>query len=395
MDRVVVTGIGMLCAIAHNYCSLEPALRLRQHRIGPVTVFPTTRPHPVAEIKDKDIDCATTTPFRTSKLAECAVTEALCDADCLRQMAPEDIGVSFSSCTIGMPEMESVWLDMRRGQKHNFSFQRSLSAGIFVESIAEKNGIRGPMISFSTSCSSSANALGYALAAIRQGKCRAMVAGGADALCRLTYYGFQSLKIMSQFPCTPFDIGRQGMNIGEGSGILILESLTSARQRNAKIYGEFLGIGMSADAHHMSTPDPKGKGAYKAMRRALVAAKLQAHDIDYISAHGTGTVLNDLAESAALRLLFADHLDRVPVSSVKSYFGHTMGTAGVLATICALNSFATSFIPPTLGLKEPDAKCNLYHPPARGLNAKVTTALINTFAFGGNNTSLIFKKFGE
>jgi 3-oxoacyl-[acyl-carrier-protein] synthase II len=246
---------------------------------------------------------------------------------------------------------------------------------------------------FSTSCSSSSNAIACAFHAIRQKKCKTMIAGGVDALCRLTYYGFQSLKIMSKEKCSPFSINRKGMNLGEGSAVLILESLEHAKKRNAKIFAELAGVGMTSDAYHMSAPEPMGKGAYQAMKIALDHACVIPQKIDYISAHGTGTLQNDEAETIGIQNLF--HPYSPWVSSIKSYLGHTLGASGAVACVCAIHSLETEFLPPTLRLEEMDPKCNLHHIPQGGIRQNINTVLVNSFGFGGNNTSLVFKKFYE
>lgn len=407
--RVVVTGVGIISCIGNSYPEVQESLHACRDGLGPVTLFSTTASHPVGEVRapgqapeKKKKFCTHCLHgekffFRTHRLADYAIREALASSAVPENFSPHHIGISLGTCTSGMLEMEEAVLLLRKGDKLDIRLSRALSMGVLVEDIAEditaRYDITGPKMLFSTACSSSANAIACAFEAIRHQECTVMIAGGVDALCRLTYHGFQGLKVMAETKCTPFASGRQGMNLGEGSGILILESLESAQQRGAKIYAELLGVGMSADAYHMSAPDPTGKGALKAMQAALACASIKPEEIDYISAHGTGTLQNDEMETAAIRQLFATSSSQPWVSSLKSYVGHTLGASGALAAICAIDSLQTEFIPPTLRLAEVDPKCNLRHPPQNGVRQRIGTVLVNAFGFGGNNASLVFRKF--
>lgn len=389
--RVVVTGVGIISCIGNSYPEVHESLHECRDGLGPVTLFSTSASHPVGEVR------TTVGPeegkFRIYLLADYAIREALATSGFLGKISPHHMGISLGTCTSGMIEMEEAFLLPRKGKKCDIPFSRTLSMGIVADDIAYKYNITGLKMLFSTACSSSANAIACAFQAIRQRQCKIMIVGGADSLCRLTYYGFQSLKIMAEGKCAPFDIARQGMNLGEGSGILILEPLEDAQKRGAKIHAELIGVGMSADAYHMTAPDPMGKGAYKAMQIALDCASILPEEIDYISAHGTGTLQNDEIEMAAIRQLF-DRCSHKPwVSSVKSYLGHTLGASGAIAAICAINSLETEFIPPTLRLHEVDPKCNFHHPPQNGICQRISTVLVNSFGFGGNNAALVFRKF--
>jgi 3-oxoacyl-[acyl-carrier-protein] synthase II len=389
--RVVVTGVGIISCIGNSYADVQESLRACRDGLGPVTLFSTSAQHPVGEVR------TTARPeegkLRTYLLADCAVREALADSGLPEKTPSHHMGISLSTCTSGMLEMEEAFLLLRKGKKCDISFVKALSMGILADDIASQYKITGLKMFFSTACSSSANAIACAFQAIRQKECEVMIAGGADSLSRLTYYGFQGLKVMAESKCAPFAIARQGLNLGEGGGILVLESLAHAQQRGAKIYAELIGVGMSADAYHMSAPDPIGKGAYKAMQAALACACISPEEIEYISAHGTGTLQNDEIETSAILQMFATCSDKPWVSSVKSYLGHTLGASGAIAAICAINSLETGFIPPTLRLSEVDPKCNLRHPPQHGIRQKISTVLVNAFGFGGNNASLVFREF--
>lgn len=384
MNRVVITGMGSINAIAPNFPMLLSALRKCKHNIKHFPTFATTQSCPVAKVEIDNNE----SKLRTFHLADIACREALANNSISRKAS-----LVFSSSTIGMPELEENFLQLKQDQSPEFDYTNALSVGEFARKLAAKYNINGNVSSFSTACSSSANAIGYAFLQVQHGITDMALAGGADALCRLTYYGFQSLKVMSPIPCTPFDIKRQGMNLGEGAGFIVLESLQSAKERQAKIYGEILGVGMSADSHHMSAPDPEGYGAFLAMSRALDHAKIAKEKIAYISAHGTGTAMNDRTESIAIHKVFQEHTMNIYVNSLKSYFGHTLGAAGALAIICTLCSINHSYIPPTLGLENCDPLCNIRVVPSSGVEVEVPYAVVNAFAFGGNNTSLVIGKY--
>lgn len=385
MNRVVITGVGLTCSLAEDYSKLGPALRRCEHTLKPVTLFETKAKHPVGEVKD----CINTKSyFRTGNLAFQAIEEALGSGDMFSDVPSLRRSLAFSTCTIGMLELENAFLCQNK-QADTLSYYNAFSVGEFANNLAEYFDIKGDVTSFSTACSSSLNAIAYGEYLIREGGSDLVIAGGVDSLCRLVYYGFQSLKVMGEFPCTPFDKNRMGMNIGEGAGFLILESFENAMKKKRRIYGEILGSGMSADAYHMTAPNPQGEGAKSAMEKALKNAKLSPDDIGYISAHGTGTMQNDPAESAAIKSVFGKNVSNMYVSSMKSYLGHTLGASGSIAVLSALKTFEDHFIPPTLGLKEVDETCDIHHTPAGGLEMSVKNILINAFAFGGNNTSLI------
>ncbi|BBM86716.1 beta-ketoacyl-[acyl-carrier-protein] synthase family protein [Candidatus Uabimicrobium amorphum] len=382
MNRVVITGVGVINSIANDFSQLLPALRACKRNIGSVSLFPTTATYPVAEVKN----FMSPSGYRTLDLAENACEEAIKDSGI------DPYAFVFSTSTIGMPELEEDFLLRHEGGTQNFNYNDALSVGEFANKLARKYNIQGTTTSFSTACSSSANAIGYAFLQVQSGICDSALAGGADALCRLTYYGFQSLKVMSPVPCTPFDVNRQGMNLGEGAAFVVLETLENAQRRGAKIYAEVMGVGMSADGHHMSSPDPEGSGASLAMNRAMKNARITVQEISYVSAHGTGTILNDHTESIAINKVFQEHTRNIYVNSLKSYVGHTLGAAGAMAIAITICSMKHGYIPPTLGLRERDQACSLRMVPQEGVDVEVPYAMINAFAFGGNNTSLVLGK---
>ncbi len=250
--------------------------------------------------------------------------------------------------------------------------------------------IGGPRTTIMTACSSSATAIGYAADCIRLGKSAVAIAGGAEGLCRLTYAGFSSLRAMSVEPCRPFDAERSGLTLGEGAAVMVLESLDHACARGATVLAQFAGYGISADGYHMTAPHPEGDGAARAMLAALDDAGLSAETIDYINAHGTATPHNDAAEARAIAKVFGTRA--IPISSTKSMVGHTLGAAGAIEACASVIALAEGFLPPTANLRKVDSafELDIIGPSAREQRPRFV--LSNSFAFGGNNTALIFAR---
>jgi 3-oxoacyl-[acyl-carrier-protein] synthase II len=239
-----------------------------------------------------------------------------------------------------------------------------------------------------TACAAGNYAIGYGFDMIRIGRADMILAGGADPFSRITYMGFARLGAIAPDRCQPFDRNRQGMVPGEGAAILVLEALDAARARDAKIYAEVLGYGVSCDSHHMTAAHPQGDGAMRAMAEAIRESSVALQDIDYISAHGTGTPTNDRVESLAVRRLFGVYADRIPMSSIKSMLGHTMGAASAIeAAACAL-ALDTGVVPPTINYEEQDPECDLDYVPNQARQVNPRVVLNNAYAFGGNNASL-------
>jgi 3-oxoacyl-[acyl-carrier-protein] synthase II len=259
--------------------------------------------------------------------------------------------------------------------------------------ICREYGLQGPRSTVVTACSSSATSIGYAADLIRYGRADLMLAGGCDALCQLTFSGFNSLRALDEGPCRPFDANRKGISLGEGAALLVLEEAERALARGAKIYGEFAVYGISCDAHHMTAPDSKGEGAVRAMRSALADAGLSPEEVDYINAHGTGTQYNDLVETLAIKTIFGEGAYRLPVSSTKSMVGHCLGAAGGIEAAATLLAIHYQMIPPTIHYENPDPQCDLDYVPNEPRRMKIQVALSNSFAFGGNNTAVVLKRF--
>jgi 3-oxoacyl-[acyl-carrier-protein] synthase II len=256
--------------------------------------------------------------------------------------------------------------------------------------VARELGFAGVNTMIPTACAAGNYALAHAVDVLRAGRAELMLAGGADAFSRITYTGFARLGAIAPERCQPFDRRRKGMIPGEGAAVLVLEPLDAARRRGARIYAEVAGYGLSCDAHHMTAAHPAGEGAVRAMTRALEDAGVAPEEVSYISAHGTGTPTNDRLEAIAVERVFGAGT-RVPISSIKSMLGHTMGAASAIeAAVCAL-AVATDQIPPTMGLEEPEG--DLDYVPNAARRHRVEVAMNNAYAFGGNNASTIFRKW--
>jgi len=243
-----------------------------------------------------------------------------------------------------------------------------------------------------TACAAGNYALAHAFDTLRAGRTDLMLAGGADAFSRITFTGFAQLGAIAPEICQPFDRCRKGMIPGEGAGVLVLESLDHAKRRGARIYGEVIGYGLSCDAHHMTAAHPNGEGAVRAMTQALEQSGIKPEDISYISAHGTGTPTNDRLETLAVKSVFKQAAYSIPISSIKSMLGHTMGAASAIeAAVCAL-AIHHNRIPPTINWETPDPDCDLDYVPNSARAHEVRIAMNNAYAFGGNNASLILKR---
>ncbi len=263
--------------------------------------------------------------------------------------------------------------------------------------ISIEYGLRGPNTCIVTACATGANAIGEAYWQIRRGDAQVMVTGGAEApINEIAMGGFCAVRAMSnrnddpQRASRPFDADRDGFVIGEGAGVLVLEDYDFAMARGAKIYGELLGYGLTADAYHITQPDPDGSGALRSMKRAMDMAGLAGTDLHYINAHGTSTPYNDAQETAAIKKLLGDHAYHVPISSTKSMLGHSLGATGAVEAIFCLLAMRDGKIPPTINYETPDPACDLDYVPNVMRVATVKTALTNSFGFGGHNATLVF-----
>jgi 3-oxoacyl-[acyl-carrier-protein] synthase II len=267
--------------------------------------------------------------------------------------------------------------------------------------VAIEYGARGPNFGVVSACATGTHALGEAAHTIRRGDADVMIAGGSEAaITPFAYASFCSMKAMStrndtpETACRPFDRGRDGFIMGEGAGVLVLESLEHAQARGARIYCELAGYAATCDAFHITQPDPEGKGLSMAMKRALASAAVRPDQIDYINAHGTSTPYNDKFETLAIKKVFGDHASKVPISSTKSMTGHLLGAAGGIESVICVKTIQSQLIAPTINLENPDPDCDLDYVPNVARAARVQTVLSNNLGFGGQNASVVFRALG-
>ena len=404
LKRVVVTGIGTVNAAARSASAFHHALRAGHCGIGPVSVFDTAdfRTHIGGEVRNftprqmLPESIGVRRLSRSDAMAMVATIEALGDAGLfpLPDALLAETGVVIGGGAGGMLECEAVYRDYLLGAaRPAYSSFAFFGCAASADQIAIQLRLMGPKTTFMTACSSGATAIGYARDLIQTGAAKAIICGGTEPLCRITYSAFNSLQAVDPERCKPFAKNRAGLTLGEGAGIMILEELSHAQQRGVRIYGEILGYGVSCDAHHMTSPDPEGGGAVLAMQRALDDAGLAPAAVDYINAHGTATPANDTVETKAIKHLFGKRAYRIPISSTKAMTGHTLGAAGAIEGVVSLLALYHGFIPPTIHCHVPDPDCDLDYVTEGAREAGLHVVLSNSFAFGGNNTALVFGKF--
>jgi 3-oxoacyl-[acyl-carrier-protein] synthase II len=383
--RVVVTGMGAVTAVGNDVSTFWHSLKEGYCGIRPITIFGTSayRSHTGGEV-----DLSPESQFLLRdlrRLSRCdqfgiiAAREAM-NASMLDQAERdrEKFGVILGADSGGI-----------------FSVEKYFRA---IYTHASKRPSPSLLLSFSlatttaTVCSSSAAAIAFAYDAIAFGEAELMISGGSDSLCEVTYAGFNSLRAIDPGGCRPFDKNRQGLSLGEGAGILILEELEHARARGASIWGEVLGYGICAEAHHLTAPEPSGAGIARSIRLALADAGISPEEVDYINAHGTATPLNDVVETRGIKMVFGEKAYEIPISSIKAMIGHCLGSAGAIEAVATLLSLHEGVIPPTLNYTTPDPECDLDYTPNEAREKEIQIAISNSFAFGGNNVCLVFSK---
>lgn len=398
--RVVVTGLGVASSVGIGKEDFWESIVNGRSGISKVTSFDTSdmRCHYAGEIKDyspEDFIPKRKVKFlgRTSQLAISSTYLALKDAGIdTSKIKNKRTGV-FIGTTMGekpLAESINVWIKEGFEKVSRMKIMQSAANNI-PANIAMFFKLQGPNYLIPTACAAGNYAIGYGFDFIKRGDLDYAIVGGADAFSELAFIGFHRIYAMSPDKCRPFDKNRKGMMVGEGAGILLLESLESALQRNATIYAEIAGYGLSCDAFHMTASDPEGMS--KAILKALEYTQTSREEVDYINAHGTGTQGNDKNECAAIKKVFKDRLPSVPVSSIKSMLGHPMGAASAIEALTCCLVVKENIIPPTINFETPDPACEIDCVPNKARVKKVNIALNNGFAFGGNNSCLVIKKF--
>ena len=396
MRRVVVTGLGFATSIGLDTASTWNAMLEGRHGLRPLTVIdlPLEPAQIAGEFPLPEDIHPGRRRTRAERIAFLALEEALTQsAPTLGSLDPDRIGVFQGAATTGITAAEDFILARNRGERGapvNPVFQ---IPSVMTNGLALRLGATGPQDTVMNACSSSLLALGQAWERIASGDLDLAVAGGSECLCRMTYAGFSSLKAMDPQPCRPFSRDRAGMNLGEGGAQFLLEPLEQARARGADILAEVCGYGASLDAHHPTAPHPEGQGAMRAMQMALRVGGLNPEEIDLVSAHATATPANDGAECKAIRATLGAAADRVSVTASKSQFGHCLGAAGAVGAAVALLALRHQVVSPTLRLEDPDPDCNLDCTAKVARERKVGAALVNAFAFGGNNVCLALRRW--
>lgn len=405
--RIVITGLGTLNSMANNVPDFSQALQHGLCGIDAINLFDTTgfRSRTGGQIKNfiaRDfipVNFPIKRMSRADMLSFCATIEALRHAGLYPppDESKEDIGVVIGGGAGGLLEAEEFYSNLlkKNGKYGKFSSLSSLFCASSADRIASAFGFTGPKSTFMTACSGGATALGYARDLILHGHASIVVAGGVEPMCRTTFAAFNALKSIDPETCRPFDKNRAGLSLGEAAAIMVLENLESALNRGAGIYGEILGYGITCDSYHMTAPDEQASGAVRSMQSALKDSGLSVDDIDYINAHGTATPVNDAMETKAIKDVFGKRAYSIPVSSTKSMHAHTLGAAGALEGIVCVLALQHGFIPPTIHHQENDPLCDLDYVTTGLRKANLRAALSNSFAFGGNNTTLVFGKYSE
>lgn len=399
--RVVVTGIGAVTAVGNDIPTFWQSLKEGYCGIRPLTIFDTSayRSHNGGEIDLSPENHFSLRDLR--RLSRCdqfgiiAAREAM-SASALDQAERdcEKFGIILGADSGGIFSVEKYFraIYTHASKRPSPSLLLSFSLATATDHIAQEFDLRGPRTTTATVCSSSAAAIAFAHDAIALGDAELMISGGSDSLCEVTYAGFNSLRAIDPEGCRPFDKNRQGLSLGEGAGILILEELEHARTRGARIWGEVLGYGISAEAHHLTAPEPSGAGIARCIGLALADAGIAPEEVDYINAHGTATPLNDVVETRGIKMAFGKKACEIPLSSIKSMIGHCLGSAGAIEAVATLLSLHEGIIPPTINYTTPDPECDLDYTPNEARAKEIRIAISDSFAFGGNNVCLVFSK---
>jgi 3-oxoacyl-[acyl-carrier-protein] synthase II len=412
LRRVVVTGIGLITPTGKNKSENWENIRNGRSGIGKITHFDASRhaSQIAGEIKNYDPnqyfdrkDLRKFDPF--IQFALIAAEEAVKDSGLnLDTIVKEKAGVYIGSGIGGILTIEAnKEILMQKGpDRISPFFLPACIANLAAGQVSIKFGFKGPNLANCTACATGTHAIGDSMRIIQRGEADIMISGGAEyPITPLGVAGFTAMRALStrndqpEKASRPFDKGRDGFVIAEGSALLVLESLEHASNRGAKIYAEVYGYGFTGDAYHMTAPDPEADGAYRAMKMAVADAQLQPEDIVYINAHGTSTELNDKLETLAIKRLFGNHAYKLAISSTKSMTGHMLGATGSAEAAFTILAMNNSFIPPTINYETKDEDCDLNYTPNQGVAREIPYALSNSFGFGGTNASLLLKKFSE
>jgi 3-oxoacyl-[acyl-carrier-protein] synthase II len=411
--RVVVTGYGAVTPIGIGVNNYWNALVNGQNGVDLITKFDASNFDTkfAAEVKNfnpsdyfEKKSIKRTDPF--TQYALVSAQEAIeCSNINLDKVDKERFGVIFGSGIGGMEALQNEHFKYFQyknpGQISPF-FIPMMIADLAAGQISIKYGLKGPNYATTSACATASHAIADAFMIIQRGSADVMICGGSEAaIAEMSIGGFNAMKALSTWndrykeASRPFDKDRNGFVMGEGAGTLILEELNHAKNRGANILAELAGIGLTADAYHITAPAPGGEGAVRSMKIAIEDAGLSVNDINHINAHGTSTPYNDVNETIAIKTLFGDHAYKIVVNSTKSMTGHLLGAAGGIEAIATILAIQNQLVPPTINLTNPDPECDLNYSPLKPTPLNIYAAISNTFGFGGHNASLLFKKFEE
>ena len=411
MNRVVVTGMGAITPIGNDVESFWEGLKNKKIGFGPITYFDTTeyKAKVAAEVKDFDpkqyMDPKAARRMELfSQYAVAASAQALKDAGIdMEKEDPYRVGVCVSS---GIGSLQAVEREYKKLMEKGPSRVNPLLVPLMISNMAAGNvsiqfGLKGKSLNVVTACATGTHSIGEAMRSIQHGEADVMVAGGAEAsITPIGVAGFCGLTALStsEDPARasiPFDKERNGFVMGEGAGVVILESLEHAKARGAKIYAEVVGYGATSDAFHITSPAEDGSGAARAMENAMNEAGIKPEQIDYVNAHGTATHHNDLFETKAIKLALGDHAYKVKINSTKTMVGHLLGAAGGVEFITCVKSIEDGFVHATAGLVNQDEECDLDYTKGEGVPMEINCAISNSLGFGGHNATLLVKKYRE
>jgi len=411
-SRVVVTGMGILSSLGLNVATTWEGLITGKSGIDYITLFDPEHFETKFAGEVKGFEATdyinrkdARRMDRFTQLAVVASLQAVEQAGLkINSNNQDSIGIIIGSGIGGLTTLfEQTKLLLEKGPDRVSPFLVPMMiSDMAAAQTSIALGIKGPNLCTTSACSSGSDAIGAAYELIKQGEIQAMLAGGSESVINpIGIAAFNALKAIStrnsepQLASRPFDAERDGFVISEGAGILVLENLTHAQKRGATILAEIIAYGASADAYHITQPDQNGEGAARAMQIALNKAGLKITEVDYINAHGTSTPLNDKVETMAIKTVFGDNAYKIPISSTKSMIGHLIGGAGAVEAAICIMVIQHGIIPPTINLTHPDPECDLDYVPNVARRAKVTTALSNSFGFGGHNSVLVFRQYSE
>ncbi|MEJ5350052.1 MAG: beta-ketoacyl-ACP synthase II [Melioribacteraceae bacterium] len=410
--RVVITGLGAVTPIGNNIQELWEGLITGRNGAGKITKFDASIFATQFACEVKNFDPSVYIDKKELKRMDIYSHFALASA----AMALEDSKLDLSKIDLNMAGVvfgSGIGGILTFEEQHNLFLQGGpkrvspffvpmMIPDIAAGHISIRYGLKGPNYATVSACATSSHAIADAFILIQRGSADIIFCGGSEApITQMSIAGFNAARALSTWndryleASRPFDKDRNGFVMGEGGGVLILEELEHALKRGAKIYAEIVGVGLTADAYHITAPAPEGEGAVRSMKEALRDANVQPEVVDYINAHGTSTELNDVNETKAIKKVFGEHAYKLAVSSTKSMTGHLLGAAGAVEAIITVLAIVNSTIPPTINLDEPDPECDLNYTPKVAVKKEIKYALSNTFGFGGHNASILFKKFEE